>query len=121
MKVSFATIKTFPNIKTIAGLSAIAGMAAAGAWAASMQSINALIADLDLEALRSALAYPIIVDGRNLYEPSLISSHGFLYYSVGRPDAQPKHQIEKSATAAAAVARIAALCATGKSLVFCGE
>ena len=59
-------------------------------------------ANLDLDALRSALSYPIIVDGRNLYQPSSMSSSGFLYYSVGRPDAQPKQQIEKSVKMAAA-------------------
>ena len=49
-------------------------------------------ANLDLERLRSALAYPIIVDGRNLYDPATMSAHGFLYYSIGRPDAQPTRQ-----------------------------
>ncbi len=59
-------------------------------------------ANLDLDALRSALSYPIIVDGRNLYQPSSMSSSGFLYYSVGRPDAQPKQQIERSVKMVAA-------------------
>ncbi len=41
------------------------------------------------------LAYPIVVDGRNLYDPATMSAHGFLYYSIGRPDAQPTRQAEK--------------------------
>ena len=49
-------------------------------------------ANLDLERLRSMLAYPIVVDGRNLYDPATMSAHGFLYYSIGRPDAQPTRQ-----------------------------
>ena len=53
-------------------------------------------ANLDLEQLRSTLAYPIVVDGRNLYDPATMSAHGFLYYSIGRPDAQPTRQGEKS-------------------------
>jgi UDPglucose 6-dehydrogenase len=53
-------------------------------------------ANLELDRLRSLLAYPIVVDGRNLYDPSTMSSHGFLYYSVGRPDVQPARQSEKS-------------------------
>src|SRR5246127_1856861 len=53
-------------------------------------------ANLELERLRSMLAYPIIVDGRNLYDPATMSSHGFLYYSIGRPDVQPARQREKS-------------------------
>ena len=52
-------------------------------------------ADLDLDQLRSMLAYPIVVDGRNLYDPATMSAHGFLYYSIGRPDAQPTRQAEK--------------------------
>ena len=52
-------------------------------------------ANLDLERLRSMLAYPIVVDGRNLYDPATMSAHGFLYYSIGRPDAQPTRHAEK--------------------------
>jgi UDPglucose 6-dehydrogenase len=47
-------------------------------------------AALDLDRLRAALAYPIVIDGRNLYDPEMMAAHGFLYYSVGRPDAQPQ-------------------------------
>ena len=44
---------------------------------------------LDLERLRTTLRYPIIVDGRNMYEPSVAAAAGFNYYSVGRPAAHP--------------------------------
>lgn len=44
-------------------------------------------ATLDLERLRSAVRYPIILDGRNLYDPAVMIAHGFSYYSVGRPPA----------------------------------
>ncbi len=42
-------------------------------------------ATLDLQRLHSAMKLPIIVDGRNLYDPSRMAAAGFLYYSVGRP------------------------------------
>lgn len=40
---------------------------------------------LDLERLRSTLRYPIIVDGRNLFDPARMTELGFTYMSVGRP------------------------------------
>jgi UDPglucose 6-dehydrogenase len=42
-------------------------------------------AALDLERLRKRMKYPIVIDGRNLYDPAIMSAHGFSYYSVGRP------------------------------------
>jgi len=44
-------------------------------------------AALDLDRLRKLLKYPIVIDGRNLYDPAIMSAHGFSYYSVGRPAA----------------------------------
>ncbi|MGH2457552.1 MAG: UDP-glucose dehydrogenase family protein [Chloroflexota bacterium] len=40
---------------------------------------------LDLERIREIMAQPIIVDGRNLYEPERMTTLGFTYISVGRP------------------------------------
>lgn len=40
---------------------------------------------LDLEQLRGVLRYPIIIDGRNLYDPRQMHELGFTYLSVGRP------------------------------------
>jgi UDPglucose 6-dehydrogenase len=38
----------------------------------------------DFEALKAALKQPLILDGRNLYEPELMSSFGIDYVGVGR-------------------------------------
>ncbi len=46
-------------------------------------------AALDLPRLYHQLKYPIVIDGRNLYEPEVMAAHGFTYYSVGRPAAAP--------------------------------
>jgi len=43
-------------------------------------------ADLDMERIRTQLSYPIVIDGRNLYNPQRMAELGFLYCSVGRPD-----------------------------------
>jgi len=44
-------------------------------------------ANLDLQRLRSVVKYPIVLDGRNLYDPATMAENGFSYYSVGRPAA----------------------------------
>ena len=41
-------------------------------------------AELDLKRLHYTLRYPIVIDGRNLYKPQEMQSHGFTYVSVGR-------------------------------------
>jgi UDPglucose 6-dehydrogenase len=42
-------------------------------------------AELDLKRLHYTLRYPIVIDGRNLYDPAKMIEHGFTYLSVGRP------------------------------------
>ncbi|HEY4010879.1 MAG TPA: UDP-glucose/GDP-mannose dehydrogenase family protein [Acidobacteriaceae bacterium] len=46
-------------------------------------------AALDLRRLQAALRYPIVIDGRNLFDPAVMQEHGFTYMSVGRPTATP--------------------------------
>jgi UDPglucose 6-dehydrogenase len=46
-------------------------------------------ANLDLTRLRQGLKYPIVIDGRNLYDPEVMAAQGFTYYSVGRTAAHP--------------------------------
>ena len=53
-------------------------------------------AQLDLPRLARELKYPIIVDGRNLYEGRAMTQHGFTYYSVGRPTAAPEEHAASS-------------------------
>jgi UDPglucose 6-dehydrogenase len=45
--------------------------------------------NLDLTRLRQELRYPIIIDGRNLYDPDVMAAQGFTYYSVGRATCHP--------------------------------
>ena len=41
----------------------------------------------NFQRLRSALRFPTIFDGRNLYDPAYLAELGFNYYSIGRPTA----------------------------------
>ena len=54
-------------------------------------------AALDLDRLATLLKYPIVIDGRNLYDPEVMAAHGFTYYSVGRQTAVPETQSTLSA------------------------
>lgn len=40
--------------------------------------------DADLERVKSMLKLPIIIDGRNIYEPGAMKDKGFEYYCMGR-------------------------------------
>ena len=42
-------------------------------------------AEADLEGLRQRMAMPLIVDGRNVFQPAVAREAGFEYHSVGRP------------------------------------
>ncbi len=46
-------------------------------------------ATLDLHKLHTLMRYPIVVDGRNLYDPQVMLEHGFTYLSVGRSAVTP--------------------------------
>jgi len=46
-------------------------------------------ANLDFDRLRKELRYPIVIDGRNLYDPEVMAAQGFTYYSVGRAASHP--------------------------------
>jgi UDPglucose 6-dehydrogenase len=46
-------------------------------------------AQLDLHKLHTTLRYPIVIDGRNLYNPDEMTKNGFTYLSIGRPTASP--------------------------------
>jgi UDPglucose 6-dehydrogenase len=44
----------------------------------------------EFDEMKSRLKECLIFDGRNLYDPKLMSQLGFTYYSIGRPTSKPK-------------------------------
>jgi UDPglucose 6-dehydrogenase len=53
-------------------------------------------AQLDLLRLHDCLRYPIVIDGRNLYSPDVMLSHGLMYLSIGRPASNPTRDVAAS-------------------------
>ena len=60
-------------------------------------------AHLDLDRLHSLLRYPIVIDGRNLYDPQEMLAHGFTYLSIGRPAATPAREARGAVPESSAV------------------
>ena len=42
--------------------------------------------EMDLKKIKSLMKHPLIVDGRNIYNPDLMKKEGFTYISIGRKD-----------------------------------
>jgi len=49
-------------------------------------------AELDLGRLNKELKFPIVIDGRNLFDPAAMLEKGFTYVSVGRPAVYPSRE-----------------------------
>ncbi|NHH85612.1 UDP-glucose/GDP-mannose dehydrogenase family protein [Cobetia sp. MB87] len=47
---------------------------------------------LDGEWLKAQLGFPVVVDGRNLFEPAAMKAAGLMYYAVGRGDSMRRVQ-----------------------------
>jgi UDPglucose 6-dehydrogenase len=65
---------------------------AANAYAAAKEADAVVIVTewdafraLDLERIKTVAKAPVLVDLRNIYDPTEVRSHGFTYVSVGRP------------------------------------
>jgi len=74
--------------------------AAAGADALLILTEWEEFGGLDLKRLYKELKYPIVIDGRNLYDPEIMAQRGFTYYSVGRQASAPETQNAAAATPA---------------------
>jgi UDPglucose 6-dehydrogenase len=55
--------------------------------------------ELDLRRLYTVMRYPIVVDGRNLFDPDVMHENGFTYISIGRPAVYPARDVDVAAPA----------------------
>jgi UDPglucose 6-dehydrogenase len=60
----------------------------------------------DFELILAKLKFPVIFDGRNLYDPALVRSKGLEYFTIGRV---PPHPVSKRPSPSAATPRAALL------------
>lgn len=63
--------------------------AASGADAVLILTDWKEFAEIDLNLLGAALRFPIVIDGRNLFDSERMARAGFTYISVGRPPVHP--------------------------------
>jgi len=56
--------------------------------------------ELDLKRLTAVMHYPIVVDGRNVFDPKVMHDHGITYVSVGRPAVNPVRDTDLAPAAA---------------------
>jgi UDPglucose 6-dehydrogenase len=49
---------------------------------------------LDLKRLHTLMRYPIVIDGRNMFDPEVMLELGFTYISIGRPAVYPTRDLE---------------------------
>ncbi len=61
--------------------------AAAGADVLAVCTEWGVFATADLARLHASMARPVVVDGRNVFDPQEMAKAGFLYVSMGRPTA----------------------------------
>ena len=47
---------------------------------------------LDLEKIRRIMSYPVVVDGRNIFDPDQMKALGFKYFPTGRPTRARRRQ-----------------------------
>jgi UDPglucose 6-dehydrogenase len=40
---------------------------------------------LNMQQIRQSMRRPVLIDGRNIYEPDEMNQHGFIYCGIGRP------------------------------------
>nr|MBA2600246.1 UDP-glucose/GDP-mannose dehydrogenase family protein [Actinomycetota bacterium] len=45
---------------------------------------------IDVAKLKESMAYPVVVDGRNFFDPQIMVGAGFSYYPMGRPPMVPQ-------------------------------
>jgi UDPglucose 6-dehydrogenase len=63
--------------------------AASGAHALVVATDWPVFRDLDLGTLKEIMLSPLVIDGRNLFDPSEMADAGFWYYPTGRPPVVP--------------------------------
>ena len=114
-----ATIKAFDPVAMIEAkrvLHGVPGLSFVDDQAAALQGSDALLIvtewrqfkSPDFDAIRATLKQPVVIDGRNLYDPRLMRAHGLVYDSIGRQAVENEAEVDERARAEAARRSMAA-------------
>ena len=71
-------------------------LAADGADALAVMTEWRMYRTPDFERLRSVMRRPLVIDGRNLYDPARVAGHGFEYHGIGRGRTPAREEIDAS-------------------------
>jgi UDPglucose 6-dehydrogenase len=63
---------------------------------------------VDLDRLRGSMTRPVVVDGRNVFDPAAMAAAGFTYASVGRPTVSPVGSVRSGRPVVPAVEEMSA-------------
>lgn len=86
------TRRIFPQIEYCGS----AYVAAEGAHALAIVTEWNEFKFLDMARVKETMAAPIILDGRNIYDPERMRRLGFQYYGIGRPPSRSKNQEKRA-------------------------
>jgi UDPglucose 6-dehydrogenase len=50
---------------------------------------------VDFDEMLRRMNAPVVFDGRNIYDPQQMRDHGFVYYSIGRPQLTPSQEASR--------------------------
>ncbi|MCM3313095.1 UDP-glucose dehydrogenase family protein [Shouchella clausii] len=88
-----ANTVAFDPIATEQAKAALPGIQLANTWQQAVKDADAVLLltdwetfkDISLPELKKLTKQPIVIDGRNMFDPKEMEMHGFYYDSVGRP------------------------------------
>ncbi|QYK51399.1 MAG: UDP-glucose/GDP-mannose dehydrogenase family protein [Anaerolineales bacterium] len=96
LQAAGATVRGYDPVAMDVARSVLPGVAMAKDAYALAEGVDAVLVatewnefkNLDLARVRDSMKQPVLLDGRNIYQPDIMRNLGFTYYGVGRGNAE---------------------------------